>query len=672
MTSRLAAIVAILAAASGLLADGPKDNIPGDVRPIPPPGIDVPAELRARLATGAKRLGDQINELRKSLAKKADLLALLPDVEIYNKAVDWALRHNQFYNQREFAVAEELLAEGGERARHLREGRTPWLRQTGLVVRGYRSQIDGSVQPYGLVVPTGFVPGGAPKRLDFWFHGRGEKLSELSFIEGRRKQVGQFAPADTFVLHPYGRYSCANKFAGEMDLFEALEHARKYYPIDERRIAVRGFSMGGAACWQFAVHYPGEWFAAAPGAGFSETPEFLRFFQGEDLKPTWYERKLWRLYDCVDYAVNLHNLPTIAYSGSEDRQKQAADIMEKYLAEEGIKLTHIVGPGMGHKYHPDAKIEIERRLASIAQRGRNPAPIHVKFVTYTLRYNKSHWVQIDALEQHWERAEIDARVVQAHNELRATTKNITALTFTIPSGFARFDLTKAPKIVIDEQTLPGPAVETDLSWTAHLQKDNGRWKMVGTPATQGKRHGLQGPIDDAFMSGFLFVEPTGQFPHPKVAKWVKAELPRAKKHWQLQFRGEVRAKADKDVTDADIAAHNLVLWGDPQSNHLLGRIADKLPIEWNRNFIAAGKARMNSPDGVLVMICPNPLNPERYVVLNSGFTYREYAYLNNARQIPMLPDWALIALDTPPDTVRPGRVFEAGFFAEDWKTLITR
>ena len=45
--------------------------------------------------------------------------------------------------------------------------------------------------------------------------------------------------------------------------------------------SMRGFSMGGAACWQFAVHYPDRWFAAAPGAGFAETPEFLKVFQNE-------------------------------------------------------------------------------------------------------------------------------------------------------------------------------------------------------------------------------------------------------------------------------------------------------------------------------------------------------------------------------------------------------
>ena len=68
----------------------------------------------------------------------------------------------------------------------------------------------------------------------------------------------------------------------------------------------------------------------------------------------------------------------------------------------------------------------------------------------------------------------------------------------------------------------------------------------------------------------------------------------------------------------------------------------------------------------LVLIYPNPLNPRRYVVLNSGFTFREYDYLNNARQVPKLPDWAVIDVRTPPGPRRPGAVVAADFFGEDW------
>ncbi len=66
------------------------------------------------------------------------------------------------------------------------------------------------------------------------------------------------------------------------------------------------------------------------------------------------------------------------------------------------------------------------------------------------------------------------------------------------------------------------------------------------------------------------------------------------------------------------------------------------------------------------MIYPNPLNPKRYVVLNSGFTYREYDYLNNARQVPKLPDYAIIDVKVPATSRAPGGIVAAGFLGEKW------
>src|SRR5437762_7439223 len=355
-----------------VLADGPSDNLPDTVRRIPPPGIKISEADRAELEAGAADLGKEIESLRGELKSRRALVDLLPDVQIYHKAVDWALRYDEFYKSNEVQVARGLLQQGTERARALRGGWALWTNATGLIVRGYVSKIDGSVQPYGLVVPASYQSPGPQKfRLDFWFHGRGETLTELDFINGRQKWPGEFTPPDTFVLHLYGRYCNANKFAGEVDLFEALDEVKTHYPIDENRLVVRGFSMGGAACWQFATHYAGLWAAAAPGAGFSETVEFLHLNAAGAVQPPDYEEKLWHLYDSVDYAVNLYHCPTVAYSGEIDRQKQAADVMAGALKAEGIELTHIIGPKTAHAYHPQAKEKINRRIDSIASRGRN-------------------------------------------------------------------------------------------------------------------------------------------------------------------------------------------------------------------------------------------------------------------------------------------------------------
>jgi Prolyl oligopeptidase family len=670
MTGRFLPLWLLLFTAGIVRADGPRDNQAENVRPVPPKGIAVPDADRAALRAGVDELGHQIDALRASLRGKPALLRLLPDVQVYHKAVREALEHDEFFQAREIAVAKDLLKRGIERAGQLREGRAPWDTATGLVVRGYVSKIDGSVQPYGLVVPASYRPDTPHRfRLDVWCHGRGENLSELSFINDRQRNPGEFTPRDAFVVHPYGRYCNANKFAGEIDLFEALEDIQSHYPIDEDRLVMRGFSMGGAACWQFAVHYPSMWAAAAPGAGFSETADFLKVFQKEPVQPTWYEKKLWHLYDCTDYALNIFNCPTVAYSGDKDSQKQAADMMAKALKDEGIELAHIIGKNIGHRYTPEAKVEINRRIDSIVAAGRDPVPESVHFTTWTLRYNRSFWVQVDGLEQHWERAKVRADLLGEDLEgTEVRTKNVSAFSLSIPPGRFPLDIREQPEVKIDGELIEAPRPLSDRSWTAHFRKVDGRWKSVASDddGTLRKRHGLQGPIDDAFMDSFLMVRPTGNPLKETVGRWATAEMNHAVDHWRRQFRGEARVKDDKDLNDADIAAHNLVLWGDPTSNAVLAKIADKLPIRWDKDGVRLGDKTYEVGHHVPVLIYPNPLNPKRYVVLNSGFTFREYDYLNNARQVPKLPDFAVVDVAVPVSSRAPGGIVAAGFFTETW------
>jgi hypothetical protein len=144
-------------------------------------------------------------------------------------------------------------------------------------------------------------------------------------------------------------------------------------------------------------------------------------------------------------------------------------------------------------------------------------------------------------------------------------------------------------------------------------------------------------------------------------------MERAIEHWRRHFRGEARVKDDTALTDADIAGSNLILWGDPASNAVLGRIAGSLPFGWRADSVAVGEQAFPADNHALLGIYPNPLNPRRYVVLNSGFTFRDYDYLNNARQVPKLPDWAVVNLDTPPNSRFPGKVVAADFFDEGWQ-----
>jgi pimeloyl-ACP methyl ester carboxylesterase len=662
-------LAGLLLTTASAYGDGEGDNNPAKVRQVPRVGVEISEEDRNRLNTGLEELAGLVEQLKNS---KSDLaVTLLPDIEIYHRAVKDNLEHREFFSGKDIVKAFTALASGKKRAQELLSGRAPWLSQTGLVVRGYRSELDGSAQPYGLVIPTNYQGDGEKAvRLDIWFHGRGETLSETNFIDKQAKVVGYYAPKDTIVLHPYGRYSNAFKFAGEIDVLEAMEHVKSQYRIDNDLISVRGFSMGGAGCWQFAQLYADRWFAATPGAGFSETPEFLKSFQKETLHPYWWEEKLWRWYDTDDNAINLAHVPVIAYSGEDDIQKQAADVMEIALAKEGINLVHIIGPKTGHRIHPDSQALIEDKMYSLARIGNDKLPLTINKITHSLKYNRQYWLTITGMKEHWEPARVRAEI--RDNRVVIVTTDVTGLKFDMAAGLAPFDITKNITIEINKQTLTASKAKSDRSWSYEIHWADGNW-VAGPKSQNGlqKKHGLQGPIDDAFLSSFLMVTPSGKPINEAIGAWTASEQVHAIKHWRQHFRGHARIKTDAAVTEEDINNHNLILWGDFSSNAVLADILARLPLTWNQQGVSIGEKVFDAKSHAPIMIYPNPLNPEKYVVINSGFTYREYAYLNNARQVPMLPDWAIVDVVNKPepnDSIYrfPGIPKDANFFDENW------
>ncbi len=647
-------IPALLLAALALASSALAQTSPPPPKRIPIPGITLTDAERDALTAGAASLRRDIDALARELANEPRLLALLPDVEIFHKAVDWALRYDEFMAAKEIATARSLLEQGGKRAAHLRGKQAPWLEATGLILRGHRSKLDGSVQPYGLVVPETMPRPPAATPLMVWLLGRGEKRTELAFLAEREAGPPPLTPKGTLIVVPYGRFCNATKFAGEVDVMEALAAVRAQYRVDAQRIAVAGFSMGGGSAWHLATHFPGLWAVASPGAGFAETPIFTKASApGKETRPAW-EQLLWRQYEATGISRNLFNVPTLAYTGELDGQKEASDLMEAAMAQEGLKLERFIGPQTGHKYHPETKEALTKQLEARLAQGRDAIPREIRFSTYTLRYPESAWIRLEGLEKQWERADVHARLGEK-NALTIDTKNVTALSIR--------QITPA-SVTIDGQRVTAFIARAG---TYAFVRRNGTWKTAAPETTLRKRPGLTGPVDDAFMDAFLFVRPTGKPFNADTGMWVEGELTAARNLWRDVFRGDVPVKADRTLTDADIAAHNLVLWGDPSSNAVLARILPQLPVQWDAKSLTFRGKTYPATHHAPILVFPNPLNPKRYVVLNSGIDFRTDGYGNNALQTPKLPDWAIVDLRTPPGPRWPGKVVDAGFFDEEWK-----
>ena len=164
---------------------------------------------------------------------------------------------------------------------------------------------------------------------------------------------------------------------------------------------------------------------------------------------------------------------------------------------------------------------------------------------------------------------------KASHAVRAKTLNVSAVSFELGAGAGLLDPGSKVTVNIDGQSLVvnGPDDGSFMDRApAEDRRASGQWPKPRRRT--GKRHNLQGPIDDAFMDSFLMVRPTGAPMNETVGKWAKSEEERAIQQWRRQFRGDAPVKDDAAVTDADIASSNLVLWGDPQSNKVLARIAD--------------------------------------------------------------------------------------------------
>ena len=76
------------------------------------------------------------------------------------------------------------------------------------------------------------------------------------------------------------------------------------------------------------LHRPDQWCVVSPGAGFTTTHGYAPKDKVPDKLPAYQESCL-RIYDAIDYAENAYDVPIVAYSGEDDKQKKAADEIEE-------------------------------------------------------------------------------------------------------------------------------------------------------------------------------------------------------------------------------------------------------------------------------------------------------------------------------------------------------
>lgn len=637
---------------------------------------DLTDAERQSIVAELQPLQEGLSALRNSPQFSQDRWA---DAQIFVKGVIWALDFGPVND----AKARELVRKGLRRARERTEllaaGKQPWTMKRGRTIRGFVSEVDGSVQPYGLVVPAGYDPA-RPTRLDVVLHGSRSAtgLGELQFLESHDTgDTGDAEPSDVnFIeVHPMGRLGeNAYRFEGETDVDEAIEAVCRDYQIDRSRIVLRGSSLGGVGAWQLGLKRPDRFVAIGPAAGPVDTYEFANspwkhFVRLEPL--TEWQKTTLHLVDAIDYAANAHMVPVVAAMGDQDPYYSSHLLIAEAFAKEGVPFVGLVDRGAGHSITPQVHEEQLRLLGEHAAKGIDPFPKQVRFVTWTLKFSRCHWLEVLGLEAHYQRADLEARV-DADGTIRLPE----------PRNVARFALhPPAVSATGGEVTVGQTKLSLPLQPQSHLQsvvieKCNGTWScrgLLSDTRLTGKRPGLQGPLDDAFARPFLCVRGTGQAWNPEVTAWADANLRRFSYEWRRHYRGDLPVRNDTDLTEDDIHRSNLILFGDPGSNRWISQILPHLPITWTRDTLQVGAARHSAADHGVQLIHPNPLPGAdgRYVVLNSGHTWHDAELRFSYMVFPRLGDWAVFRVGhNSPDSAATQvaeTVLTSGFFDEHWQ-----
>jgi hypothetical protein len=605
--------------------------------------------------------------------------ASVADAAVFLKGVDWALRYEPTVTPADVALIKKALDRCEARLKSIESGARPWTAAKGRLARGYKSEVDGSYQPYGLIVPQGYTPG-KPIRLDVVLHGstRPVGMSELRFMNGfDAGDLGAAGPNASWIeLHPLGRVENCYRWAGEADVFEAIEDVCKDYSIDRDRIVLRGMSMGASGTWHLGLKRPDRFVALGPYCGYVDThvfsmSPFSHFIKVGPL-PEHQEQGL-HMLDSIDYAANGGVVPCIACMGEKDVNFDEHERKGNAFHREALELTNLISNGTGHVIDPVIQGEQLARIGDYAAKGLDRSPARLRFVTWTLKYPEAHWVKLLGLERHYARAQFVGRL-EADKSVRVEkAENITRFQV---QGTA---LSSAgSKLFVGDAMVFSPEMAKGKQTGAYVfEKRDGRWTYAGRSDSvhlTGKRPGVQGPIDDAFAAPFLCVRGTGKPWNPLVQQWADVSLKRFAYEWSRYMRGDLPVKDDKDVTDLDVGRYNLICFGDPGSNRWIKKALPKLPLKWSRETLEfrGGTYASGRHAPALITSSPFPGITGKYLVINSGHTFHEPEFSTlNYLLFPRLGDWAVMKVGAPvtgnPSEAVREEPIVAGYFDEQWK-----
>jgi pimeloyl-ACP methyl ester carboxylesterase len=455
----------------------------------------------------------------------------------------------------------------------------------GPQVLTFFSDVDDTDQPYALYLPKAFD---TTKKypLVISLHGAfSNHRLNLRRVFGQSNLPGEtdveatryfpdWADIDVIVVSPLARGTIGYQGIAEKDVYDVLADVERRFPVDEDRVYLTGLSMGGGGVIWLGLTRPDVWAAIAPVCPVP--PE-----DSEVLVP------------------NALNVPIHIFQGGADTTVRPEGTREwvKRLRDFGAKVEYSEYPDVKHNSWENAYKD-EAIFAWFARFRRDRFPDHVRFVTNRYKYNSAYWVRVDDLTPGTP-ASLEAKFT-ALNRVELTTSGLAAFTLRL-AGHPKFSADRALDLVIDGATVRMPATDA-VSFT----KIEERWTETRYEApANAKGPGAEGPMSEVVAGRHIFVYGTGGNPSREEMQ-VRRDQASQAADWSRGRSGPLlvfpRVLADAQVRPSDLETANLVLFGTTETNSLIQKFGDRLPIHLTNASTGYGLAYVFPIDRHYVLI----------------------------------------------------------------------
>ncbi len=510
-------------------------------------------------------------------------------------------------------------------AEALEAGQDPYQSADGEIVnRGYRSPISNRLQGYAIYLPENYDPsrsyplyvalhGGSSNGNLFLGVVLGNNMDWQRYSEFLYNDFEPRWKPDWIVVAPTGFGQIMWRWMGEQDVLDVVDDVQANYNVDPDRVILGGLSNGGVGAYAIGSRHAWRFAAVQAMAG---APSWQQYLGGRGRLTDAEEIEVAR-YSGLHLAENTENTQFSYYHGRTDTGPMRPAYIEQYTQRvQSLNLSaqerwFDAGHDILYLVHRHGRVY--PRLAEVR---RNRSPQNVRLVTGDYRAARQHWLEVSRIADYPRLATLRGQANS--DEIAITTENTRAFFLHVA------DLPDSEgdnlRIRIDGE-IAFEGERDHAGHRLHFVKNNGQWS-AGFPNEEGlhKRPGLAGPFTDAYYGRMVHVYGTQNPDHQRALERAAQRGARGWPLWSWDLKQDV--VADTEVDEAMMRGAHLVLYGSPGDNAVLERIAGALPIRADENGIIVGRGdsprRFDGRDVGARFVYPNPLSPDRYVLVNTG------------------------------------------------------